>query len=174
MPATHAAANANSHPPARERGNAHSSVHVQSLQEAADTMINEARMVLPGVQALFGFQLIAVFSERFASISQWLQGLHLLATVLVALVVALIMAPAAYHRIAERGRISRRFVDVGSWVISAAMALLAVAIALELYLLVRVVAGSNGIALLVGASMLVALMVAWVLVPALHRYNNHQ
>jgi hypothetical protein len=27
--------------------------------------IEEARMVLPGIQALFGFQLIAVFNERF-------------------------------------------------------------------------------------------------------------
>jgi hypothetical protein len=142
-------------------------------------MINEARMVLPGVQALFGFQLMAVFSDRFASISQWFQGLHLFATVLVALVVALIMAPAAYHRIEERGCISRRFVDVGSWVISAAMAPLALAIALELCLLVRVVAGSTGS------------RVAWRVdpvcpdgrlghssglasVPALHRYNKHR
>ena len=27
--------------------------------------IEEARMVLPGIQALFGFQFITVFNERF-------------------------------------------------------------------------------------------------------------
>src|SRR5215831_14956226 len=86
-----------------------SPLHLQSLEEAADILINEARMVLPGLQALFGFQLIAVFTERFASMSPWLQGLHLFATGLVALAVALIMTPAAYHRIAERGFVSKRF-----------------------------------------------------------------
>jgi len=41
-------------------------VKVETLDDEADRVISEARMVLPGMQALFGFQLIAVFSERFA------------------------------------------------------------------------------------------------------------
>jgi len=35
------------------------------LSEAAQTLLDECRMVLPGIQALFGFQLIAVFNDRF-------------------------------------------------------------------------------------------------------------
>ncbi len=37
-----------------------------SLTQAAQVLLDECRMVLPGIQALFGFQLIAVFSPRFA------------------------------------------------------------------------------------------------------------
>ncbi|HSR65457.1 MAG TPA: DUF6328 family protein, partial [Xanthomonadaceae bacterium] len=56
-------------------------------------------MVLPGMQALFGFQLIVVFSERFGvELTHGEQRVHLLAIGLVALAIALIMTPAAYHR----------------------------------------------------------------------------
>ena len=37
-----------------------------SLTESATHLLNEGRMVLPGIQALFGFQLIAVFNQGFA------------------------------------------------------------------------------------------------------------
>ena len=36
------------------------------LQQAAQTLLDECRTVLPGIQALFGFQLVAVFNQRFA------------------------------------------------------------------------------------------------------------
>jgi hypothetical protein len=57
-------------------------------------------MVLPGIQALFGFQLIAVFNTGVAEkLSQGEQELHLLAIALVAVSVALVMTPAAYQRL---------------------------------------------------------------------------
>jgi len=40
-------------------------VRPASLEEETRTVIEEARMVLPGIQAFFGFQLIAVFNNRF-------------------------------------------------------------------------------------------------------------
>ena len=70
-----------------------------SLSQAAEYLLEEARMVLPGLQALFGFQLIAVFSTRFADdLTPAEQRLHLLAILLVVVAIALIMTPAAYHR----------------------------------------------------------------------------
>ena len=41
--------------------------HVQrlSLTRQLETVLEECRIVLPGIQALFGFQLAVVFSERF-------------------------------------------------------------------------------------------------------------
>src|SRR5437016_998681 len=70
-----------------------------SLAEAAQYLLDECRMVLPGIQALFGFQLIAVFSPGFAQqLTHDKQCLHLLAITLVALAVAMVMTPAAYHR----------------------------------------------------------------------------
>ena len=36
-----------------------------SLSKAAEYLLEECRMVLPGIQALFGFQLVAVFNQSF-------------------------------------------------------------------------------------------------------------
>jgi hypothetical protein len=83
--------------------------------------IEEARMVLPGIQALFGFQLIAVFNERFKELTEDERLIHFSATVLVTIAIALIMTPAAYHRLAEQTTISRFFVSLASWLIAAAM-----------------------------------------------------
>jgi hypothetical protein len=69
------------------------------LSEAITHLLEECRMVLPGVQALFGFQLIAVFNSTFRErLTSTEQIIHLVAIGLVTMAVALIMTPAAYHR----------------------------------------------------------------------------
>ena len=110
-----------------------------SLEEETRTTIEEASMVLPGIQALFGFQLIAVFNTRFHDFSSLEQVLHLVALLLVALAIAFIMTPAAYHRIAERGIVSRRFVDLASRFLEAALMPLMLGISLDLFLLGRLI-----------------------------------
>ncbi|HEX3599785.1 MAG TPA: DUF6328 family protein, partial [Lacipirellulaceae bacterium] len=70
----------------------------EDISEAVSHLLEECRMVLPGIQALFGFQLVAVFNQRFAQVPAFDQVLHLAATTLVAIAAALIMAPVAYHR----------------------------------------------------------------------------
>ena len=68
------------------------------LSEAVTHLLEECRMVLPGMQALFGFQLIAVFNTTFReSLSSSEKYLHLAAIGLIAVAVALVMAPAALH-----------------------------------------------------------------------------
>ena len=42
-----------------------------ALKDAVQFALDEARMILPGVQALFGFQLIAVFNQRFDDLLGW-------------------------------------------------------------------------------------------------------
>ena len=109
-------------------------------------------MVLPGIQAFFGFQLIAVFNNRFQDLTHIEQLLHLIALFMLALSIALIMTPAAYHRIAERGMISRHFVDLASRFLEFAMFPLMLSITVDLFLLARLVldnaALSAGLALI--------------------------
>lgn len=52
-------------------------VHIETLEEEATHATDEARMVLPGVQAILGFQLIAVFNQRFEDLSKIQQYVHL-------------------------------------------------------------------------------------------------
>ena len=86
-----------------------------SLADATTNLLEECRMVLPGLQALFGFQLICEFSPGFAErLASTEQRLHLLALALVAIAGALVMAPAAYHRQTRPREASARFLVLGS------------------------------------------------------------
>ena len=61
------------------------SVEKLELEDALTHLLEECRMVLPGVQALFGFQLIAVFSDGFfLRLAYPEQCLHLFALASVA------------------------------------------------------------------------------------------
>jgi len=111
----------------------------QSLKEQARSTHEEARMVLPGIQALFGFQLIAVFNPPFFDLAPAHRLLHLLSLVLVAIAIGLIMAPAAYHRLAEATRVSRRWVRMAARDIAGAMASLMLAVALDVYLVAAII-----------------------------------
>jgi hypothetical protein len=82
----------------------------QPLGETVRQILEEAWMMLPGVQTLFGFQLIVVFNQRFQDrLSPTEQRLHLVAMALIAIAGGLLMAPAAYHRRAEPESISGRW-----------------------------------------------------------------
>ena len=141
------------------------SVHVESLEEEAGKTLSEARMVLPGMQALFGFQLIAVFNQGFRELGALERYVHLCALLLVTVGIALIMTPAIFHRIAERGRVSRRFIELASRFIACAMVPLALGIVLDLALVAWVIAQSVPIAIGVGSATLVLFAGLWFVFP---------
>ena len=112
-----------------------------SLNEAATHVLEECRTVVPGMQALFGFQLIAVFSATFEQqLSPAERVLHLAAIVLVTVAIVLVMAPAALHRQTEPMAISQRFIDISSRLLMASMAPLAIGICLDVYVIARIIA----------------------------------
>lgn len=122
-------------------------------------------MVLPGLQALFGFQLIAIFSPPFAQIPDWHQFLHLGALGLVVLSIALIMAPAAYHRIAERGRLSRHFLNLTSRFMTLAMLPLMLAIPVEVFVVSSQVTDRAGINVAMACFVLLLYTGLWFVFP---------
>jgi len=137
-----------------------------SLNDAATHVLEECRTVVPGMQALFGFQLIAVFNATFKE--QLLPAermLHLTAIVLVTIAIVLVMAPAALHRQTEPEAVSRRFIVVSSRLLMASMAPLAMGICLDVYIVARVIADSRGLAGIVAGSLLAIFIVFWLLLP---------
>lgn len=143
--------------------------HTDKLAQEA---IEEARMVLPGIQALFGFQLIAVFNERFTKLPDAHQWLHLSAIVLVALSIVLIMTPAAYHRQVEPGSASRFFVMLASRLITAAMVPLALALCMEVYLLTTMITSGGSWAAVLAVALGAIFLGAWFVFPAAMRRRS--
>lgn len=142
----------------------------EDLERAATHVLEEARMVLPGIQALLGFQLIAVFNSRFdIDLLPAEQRMHLAAIVLVAVAVLLIMAPAAYHRQAERGQISRYFIELASRLLTLALAPLLLGIVIEIFIVARVILQSAAISLAIAAVLLAAFVGLWFVFPYTRR-----
>ena len=136
-----------------------------SLESATTYILEECRMVLPGIQALFGFQLIAVFSEGFRNLSRLEQLLHLVAIVLVTVAIALVMAPAALHRQSQAERVSRRFIRVSSTLLLAGMFPLALGLALDVYLITTLVAGTHSAGAVVALGLLIVFALLWLALP---------
>ena len=105
------------------------------LSKAVGYLIDESRMVLPGIQALFGFQLIAVFSDRFQALAQHEQVMHLASIALVVLATGLLMTPAAYHRQQEAREVTQSFIVISTRLLLIGMVPLALALALDVYLI---------------------------------------
>jgi Family of unknown function (DUF6328) len=143
-----------------------------ALKDEARTCIEEARMVLPGIQALFGFQLVAVFNQRFAELSLEKQLVHLASLGFVTVAIGLVMMPAAYHRIAERGWASRHFIDVTSRLLSWAMGMLMIGLGIDIALIVLIVGNSGALSALVALLVLAFFGSLWFMLPIRHR-NRH-
>ncbi len=137
-----------------------------SLSEAAKNLIEECRMILPGIQALFGFQLIVVFNSTFAEkLSPLEQRLHLLAIALVGIAIVIIMTPAAYHRQTGTRDITQRFIDLSTRLMLVSMAPLALSICLELYLISRLILHDVLLSVLITLGLLTIFIVLWFVLP---------
>jgi hypothetical protein len=136
-----------------------------TLEQATAHLLEESRMVLPGMQALFGFQLIAVFNSAFSDRLDILhQRLHLASIALVVVAIALIMTPAAYHRQTAPRGVSAEFVAISSRLILASMVPLAAAICLDFYVVAWLIVDRDLAAW--GAAILLMLFIAlWFVFP---------
>jgi uncharacterized protein DUF6328 len=114
-----------------------------SLHDRIDYVLTEARVMLPGAQALLGFQLLVPLTSSFEMLPGAARTVHFAALVLVAMTVVLLIAPAAIHRIAFEGTDDPRFLELASRFVTAALVPLALGVASELYVAgVRVLPGS--------------------------------
>jgi len=130
------------------------------LEHRIVEVLTEARVLLPGAQALLGFQLAIVLMEAFEQLPKSVQLVHLASLGFVALATIVLMAPAAYHRIVERGRDTERFHGFASRMVLLALALLGPGFAGDLYVVLHR-AGHSAAAWPVAAATLLGLYGAW-------------
>jgi hypothetical protein len=145
-----------------------------SLKDSVQFTLDEARMILPGIQALFGFQLIAIFNERFDADLQVLQkGVHLTALLLVAIACALVMAPAAYHRQVEQGSVSKSMLAIASRLIGFGLVPLMLGVSLDVYVVSFLVTGSDMWAAVIGGGCFAVFAGLWFVFPRFQRSQRH-
>lgn len=137
------------------------------LSARIDYILTEARVILPGAQALLGFQLVIVLTKSFAELAAREQVIHGVAFALVSLATALLMAPAARHRLVYDGRESEDFHQSGNRYLLAATVALAAGITADVWVVALKIAGNEAVALVVSClcgTMLTGLWHVWPLI----------
>jgi uncharacterized protein DUF6328 len=117
------------------------------LKDRVEQVLTEARVVLPGVQALLGFQLATILMDGFDKLPQSSKYIHVLSLILMGLCVILLMTPAAYHRIVERGQDTESFHRLASTLLVLAMVPLPLGICGDLFVVLMKVTGSISISI---------------------------
>jgi hypothetical protein len=131
------------------------------LSTKVEQMLTEARVIIPGAQALLGFQLTVTLTRSFEQLAAGTRMIHLAALCAIALAIVLLMAPAAVHRISFKGEDSTRFLKIGSFFVIAAPIPLALGIALDMYVAATRVSEGTVLAASLCAGTLVVLGTLW-------------
>ena len=147
-------------------------VEQESLKDEMRNVVEEARMVIPGVQALFGFQTMAVFNNRFEDLPASGVAAYVAGLAMLAIAIAMLMAPAACHRMSERGQVSRSLIDLSSRLLTWGMLPLMLGLSLDIFVVVLATMDDARQALVGGVAALVVFTAFWYVLPAVRRRRN--
>jgi hypothetical protein len=135
------------------------------LKNKIEQLLTEARVIIPGAQALLGFQFVVVFVRSFGELPGWVKMIHAVALAAIALSVVLLMTPAALHRIAYDGESSPLFFRISSALVVGAAFPLAVGIAADICVVGFKITGGAPLASLMGCVSLLILVMLWFFYP---------
>jgi hypothetical protein len=143
----------------------------EKLRRNLNELLQELRVVQAGVQILFGFLLSIVFTDRYREVDQYIRVTHLAAILFAAASVALLTAPAAWHRaLFRRGRrediieVAHRFIMIGLGTLAAAMTA-------TILLLGEVIIG-GWIAIVFGVGAAIGFSSLWFFLPWRERHRD--
>jgi hypothetical protein len=139
------------------------------LHTRIDQMLVEARLILPGAQAMLGFQFAVMLTKTFDRLPQDAKLVHVAALALVAAAVILLMTPAAIHRLTFRGQDDERFHRIGSRFLIAAAAPLGLGISLDMFVVLVRVTDSPGLGTAGACLTAVLFTVLWFVQPLMLR-----
>jgi amino acid transporter len=135
----------------------------ESPKERADRelieLLNELRVVLPGVTVLFAFLLAVPFAKGWPKVTPFERDVFLVAFLATGVSVAFLTAPSSYHRLRFRAGNKEHLVRVGGRLAIAGITAFAVALeAVVLLVFSYVVSTGAAIGVTVGFAVLVAVL----------------
>ena len=134
-------------------------------------LLQELRVVIPGVQVLLAFLLTAPFQQRFAQLPGSMRNAFFASIACATLATAFLIAPSAHHRLRWRAGEKERLVRVGNQMALVGTVFLAAAIVLALYVITDVLFTTD-LAVLTALAALVLFGVLWYVVPMVGRSSS--
>ena len=136
----------------------------ERLDRELGELLQELRVILPGVQVLLAFLLTAPFQQRFAQLPGSMRNAFFASIVCATLATAFLIAPSAHHRLRWRAGEKERLVRIGNQMAIIGTVFLAAAIVLALYVVTDVLFTTN-LAVLTAIAGLVLFAGLWYVVP---------
>ena len=139
----------------------------ESIREMNE-LLQELRVILPGVQVLFAFLLTVAFTRRFTEFSSYQINVYFTALMSTAFATICFIAPTSQHRLLWRQHVRSQRLRLGNAFLILGSLFLAVAVSCVVFLVADFVYGHTTAAVataLVGGG----LLVLWYLVPLAQR-----
>jgi hypothetical protein len=137
----------------------------ERLDRNWDELLQELRVLQTGTQILTGFLLTVAFSSRFEDLNEFQIDVYLVLVVLASLTTALGLAPVSLHRWLFRRHAKAAIVRIGHGFLQATLVGIALTIS-GVSLLIFDVVWTRTAGIVAAAVLLVAILLAWVVIPA--------
>jgi amino acid transporter len=123
-------------------------------------LLNELRVVLPGITVLLAFLLAVPFAKGWPRVTDFQRNVFVVAFLSTAVSVALLTAPSSYHRLRFRQGNKERMVRIGNRLSIAGIAASAVSLLAVVVLVMDFVVSRNA-AIAAAAALFVVIAALW-------------
>jgi hypothetical protein len=142
----------------------------ERLDRNLNELLQELRIVIPGVQVLFAFLLTVPFQQNFTKINNFQRDVYFATLIFTAISAILLMSPTAYHRLTFRYQQKRRLVFYSNRFAIFGLTFLALAMTGAI-LLVTDVLFSTAAAVIVTTLAVTAFVLFWYALPLRRRFS---
>jgi len=136
-------------------------------------LLNELRVVLPGVQVLFAFLLTVPFSNGYSRMTDLQRDVYFVAFITATIATILLIAPSTYHRIQFRQGDKEQMLFTANHMAIWGTAFLAVAISASVFVITDVLFHSAWAAMVTGLTAAFA-FVMWYALPLYRRSQERR
>jgi hypothetical protein len=134
-------------------------------------LLQELRIVIPGVQVLFAFLLTVPFSQGFTKLDSLQRGVFFATLLCTAAATALLIAPSSHHRLLFRQGVREQRVQMGNVLAILGLAFLVPAMVGVLFVITDLMFGMVT-AIVVTAIVALAFVLLWFVLPLFYPQND--
>ncbi len=146
--------------------------HDTPLSTRLRDILTEARIILPGAQALLGFQMMAFLSKAFDVLPSSSKQVHLAAVCLLLVSIVMLMSPPGYHRIVEDGEETERLHAFARKAVVGASIPFGLSLAADFYVAAALVTHRSGLAAGIAGAVLLFALWLWFGYPLWFRFRH--
>lgn len=134
-------------------------------------LLQELRIVIPGVQVLFAFLLTVPFSQGFTQLDSLQRGVFFATLLCTAATTALLIAPSSHHRVLFRQGVREQRLQLGNLLAILGLAFLVPAMVGVVFVITDLMFGLTA-AVIVTALMALAFVLLWFVFPLFYGQND--